>query len=229
LSRRTHRWGHSLVEMIVVLGIMSFVLLGAYEIFREGIQLFKTNQAAADGQINTLKSLGRITSEVSVAKPSLVRIYPAGGPAGIVFATSLTDDGVTRFDPDSGEVYWQKWVCFYFVPDSTGNYDGKIYRKEEIIPPENAFGPGSTDVDGVVSPGLASRDTVYFRDSAGLPVRLLGEGISNLDVSLYGGEIGGAGSTERDTYNVVVEAGDPTAGQRNGYYIKVDSKVSPQG
>ncbi|MCA9778984.1 MAG: hypothetical protein KC800_19785 [Candidatus Eremiobacteraeota bacterium] len=230
MIRCVRKIGLTLVETVVVLGIVSIIVVGAYQIFHEGILLFRVNQAAADGQASTMKVLGRMTSEISGAKPQLVKHFDGSGgePPGLVFASALTDSGTTRFHADTGQVYWQKIVCFYFEEDPSGGFDGKVFRCEEVIDPEDSSGPGNSvfaDVKSLVD----ARDTAYFEGNSSLPRRLIAEGISGLEVAPYAGEFGGAGASRKDSYNLVVESGNPTAGEDRGYYIKVDSRVTPQG
>lgn len=229
--RKRVRRGFSLIELMVTLGVMSVVMVGAFQIFQEGMQLFRTNRAAADAQASALKVMGRVGVEVVNAKASVAQHYPAGAgvPPGIVFASPLDDDGNSRFDPITGELYWQKYICFFYEPNDATTTKGKVYRVTEPIPPENAAGTGHTDIFGVVAPGVAARTTTYFQVSAGLDRRLLGDDISGFNVEVYAGDIGGAGAAEITSYNVTVEAGDKDQASSTGYYIKVESKVTPRG
>lgn len=225
--------GFSLIEMMVTLAIMSVVMIGIFQVFQEGMQLFRTNSRAADSQRAAVKVMGLISAELVNATPEVAQHHPSGGsePSGIVFATSLTDTGTARFDDLTGELYWQRYISYYFEPDSSGGFNGKIFRAEETIPAENAGGPGHSDVLGVVAPYIASHPTSYFQTNSAPRKRLVSTDVSGFDITIYDGTEGGntAGAASV-SYEITVEAGDPQAlNIRNGYFIKVSSRVSPRG
>lgn len=231
--RRPKRLGTTLIETIVMLGILSVIIVGSYQIFHEGIRYFRTIEAASDAQMDALKVLGQITTDLSTTRRDLIKVYSGpGGPVGIVFVSPLTDSGATRFHKTRGDIYWQKWVCFYLDLDPSGGTNGKVYRCEENIPNEDADGPGSTKLASVVKQGMTTRDTTYFKQNAWIPRRLLGSKISQFDIEKYAGDITDdvAQNTSElaDSYVLTVEAGDPSsAAGPEGYYIKVSSLVVP--
>ncbi len=223
--------GISLVELMVTLGILSIVMMGAALVFQEGIQLFRTNIATADSQMSALKALSKITTEVVNATPELAKAYSAGSgsPPGIVFASPITDTGSARFDESTGQIYWQKWVCYYFEPDPSGGDNGKIFRAEEDIPDENPPDSGHLNTLDYVKNFVLANDTAYFQSSGTARRRLVADGISGFDIDLYAGAIGGAGSAEKVAFDLTVEAGNKSRSLKNGFYIKVGSKVTPRG
>jgi len=233
--------GMSLVELIITMAIMSIVTLGAFQVFQEGLQLFRTNQGANDAQSSAVKTLGLLTTELVNAHPDLVQEYSAPDAPGVVFASPLNANGQAQFNSDNGKVYWQKYVCYYFVPHPSDPARGKLYRKEETIPNEPAIESGRTGDSRLDSVGtsLGSYDTNYFAAASALPTRLLGDTVSGFEVSLFDGEIDNAGSTKsvlggtglvrENAYDIVLEAGDPNNNGPSGYYIRVDSRVAPRG
>jgi type II secretory pathway pseudopilin PulG len=231
LRTQTKKPGISLIELIVTLGILSVVMVGAALIFQEGMQLFRTHQATADSQIAALKALSKITTEVVNATPDLAKSYntASGSPPGIVFASPIMDSGGARFDDFTGQIYWQKWVCYYFEPDPSGGDDGKIFRAEEDIPDESPPNPGHRDTLDYVKNFVTTHDTGYFQASGASQRRLVADGISGFEVDVYTGAIGGAGSAEKVAFDLTVEAGNKSKSLRNGFYIKVGSKVTPRG
>lgn len=230
--RRRHR-GFSLIELMITITITSIVVTGAFWIFQEGLQLFRTHQASADAQINAMKVLARIASEAVNATPSASKAYPKSGtsPPGLVFASSTTPSGATIYDPDSGAIAWQRYVCYYYKPDPTGGDNGQIWRAETPVTPTypTTVASGNIDVFGTVGPWVSniSHDTTYF--GALTSQALISRGISGFDVDIYTGSIGGAGTTVRRSFNVKVEAGNKSQSLKNGYYIEMESKITPRG
>lgn len=230
------RCGTSLIELIVAIGVMSIVIVGAFTVMREGVSLVRTNQRASDAQLSLLRALSHITSEAVNAKPDLMKIYPVGSPepTGLVFASPLREDGSVKIDPITAEVYWQKWICFFYEEGdpAAGTY-GRIYRCEEkILPPD-----GSKDVTGVVEPGVTSRTTTYFKNNPSLARKLMGQDISGFDITEYTGDLNRSGGidpgeatvTFHKSYTITAEAGDKNDYRSDGYFIQVESQVTPRG
>jgi prepilin-type N-terminal cleavage/methylation domain-containing protein len=230
--------GTTLIELMVAIGIMSIIVTGAFLVMNEGLQLFRTNKRAADAQVSVLQVLTRVTTEAVNAKAELVRNYPSSGtePAGIVFASPLDDAGNVKIDDETAELYWMKWICYYFIPgDPSRDVPGKLYRAEMPIPPDDPSDlAGSKDIEGVVVPGLEARKTSYFVSSSGVQRRLLGDDVSGFDVTPYEGTVGtaygaNAGIVSHDAYDIVVQAGDRDNRTSSGYFIEVTSRVTPRG
>lgn len=223
----------SLVETMVAVFVMGLVVWGAYEIFREGIQYFKTNQRASDAQRHCLNLLSQLSLEVTNAKDDLVRSYSGAGQVpGICFVSPLADDGRVHYDLSNGnQVFWQKIICYYLDAPS-----GKVYRKEQKIPDTVAGETGDSDLTSV-SGQLDTASTNYFAGLSTNAVRLVAEDIRSLTVAPYdpvtSGVVPGgapsAGAAGGRAYDITVEAGNPTDIGPNGYYIKLDSRVSPRG
>lgn len=214
-----------MLELIIAIGILSIVVVGAFQIMHEGLQLYRTNQNAADAQAAVLKVLTRLNLECVNAKSILVKEYPEGGAMipGIVFASPMLDNGKVRLE--NGRLYWQKWICYYYI-----EADGKIFRAEEPLPAENSGGPGTTNLTAVEA-ALGSHTTNYFANSPSLSNRrLMASGISGFNITKYDGSQArsGGGLTTHDTYEILTKAGKP--GRRvDGYYLEIQSRVTPRG
>lgn len=232
----------SLIELLVTIGLMSIVVTGAFKVFQEGLQLFRANQGATDAQASAIRTLSRIDAELVNADPELVQNYSSPNLSGVVFASPLDDNGAVQFHPDTGKIFWQKLVCYYLVPNPSNPAKGKLYRKEERIPDESGASgigrTGHTDVSYVKS-RLNTRNTDYFDADNTLPIRLLGDTVSGFSVTPFSGEItdadgtketlGGLGVSRDLSLNISVEAGDINDTGPDGYYIRVDSRVTPRG
>lgn len=232
---RRRRWGMSLIELIVTIGIMSFVMLGAFQVFNEGMQLFRTNQRAVEAQSSVLKLLSSINLELTNADRTLVRDPATSGTLpGVLFASPVSEDGEIKFDDETGRVYWQKIICYYFLES-----ERKVYRREIPVTPEASGVKGSTSLTDVRAQ-LQAQTTDIFAAASNRPTRLLATDISRLTIAEYSGELtggsgigagGGGGSVPGPgrSYDVTVEAGDKDDRGPSGYYIKVSSRVSPRG
>ena len=230
---RKRSLGMSLMEILVAIFVMGIVVWGAYEIFREGIQYFKTNQRASDAQRHCLNLLSQVCLQVTNAKEELVKNYDAPGVVpGVCFASPLADDGKVHYDLTNGnQVFWQK-IVFYYL-DTTS---GKVYRKIEKIPDTVAGETGNSDM-GQVEALLATSNTNYFQSLNTNAVTLIAEDIVAFKVSAYNPATSGvvpgsgpsAGAGGGRAFDIVVEAGNPTDMGPNGYYLKLDSRVAPRG
>ena len=242
--RKMFRGGMTLVELIVTVGIMSIVVAGAFAVFREGLLLFRTNQGASDAQSSAIRTLGRVTSEMANAEESLVAVYNAPGNSGVVFASPLDANGSAQYHRVTGKIYWQKWVCFYLEPNPSNPAKGKLLRREEAIPNEPGAAldgrTGSTNLNDVEA-GLIVRDLGHFRADDSLPTRLMGDAVSGFSCEPFDGLVddgnsgsqsvlGGSGVLNRKrSFDVTVETGDKNNNGPNGYYIKIDSRITPRG
>lgn len=240
MIRTANRRGMSLLELLVSIGIMSVIMLGAFQVFIEGLRLFRTNQAATDAQGAALRTLGALTAEMVNAKDDLIAIHDS--PEGVVFASSIDANGKAKFDENTGKIYWQRLICYYYVPNATEPGKGKLIRKEMTIPAGagNATGvTGDTNVTTVAN-FLSVRDTAYFASEPGIDSRTLGHDVYNFAIDPFSGQIedatgtrdylGGASvSGRRDSYDIRLEAGNKDDRGPNGYYIRVDTRVTPRG
>ena len=233
--------GFSIIELMVSLGIMSIVMMGAYQLFSEGMQLFRVNQASADAQAAVTKTMGVISTELTNAAPALTRNYgppyvdggapPAVGGGvypGLVFATPLDSEGKVHYDQANGQLYWQRYIAYYLIPDSTGGFNGKIYRAESDVAQEGGSIPGNRDV-GVLGLYLDAHSTNDFSTAANTRRRMISEGISGLYVQPYDPEddFGTGITAAKEAYDVYIEAGDRANAFRNSYFIRVRVRVSP--
>jgi hypothetical protein len=221
------------VELLVSLAITTIVMTGAYQIFIEGLQLFRTNQAAADAQASVTKAMSLISAELANAAPAVTRNYPTAGPdlPGLTFATPLMDGGAVKYDPVNGDVFWQRYIAFFYEPDpesATGGYNGKIWRGEDDVAEEVAGEPGHRDMMGVVVPFLNANTTNYFQSTSSVRRRMIAEGVSGFEVQIYSGAEFGA-TAQETAFDITIEAGDKDNRDRDSYYIKVTSRVVPRG
>ena len=231
---RSRERGTSLIELMVAVCVTSVIVVGAFQIMTEGLQLFRTNKRAADAQAEVLQILSRVTLEAVNARPDLIKCYPnssyPSALSGLVFASPLLPEGNVRVDVDTAEIYWQNLICYYYEPSGGSGY-GKLFRAIlPILPTGSETGPGSKDLSNLTTL-LTGRTTDYFQAQSAIERRLLGSDMSGFIVKPYAGEVGGAGAgvLSHDSYSLEVEAGDKNNTSSTGYYVKVQSRVTPRG
>lgn len=221
------------METMVAVFIMGIVVWGTYEVFRHGIQYYKTNARASDAQRGCLNLLSQLCLQLTNAKDDLVRNYDGVGQVpGVVFASPLADDGKVHYDVTNGnQVFWQKLICYY-LEEATG----KVYRKVVRIPDTVPGETGNSDL-GDVQSQMDTATTAYFAALTTDATRLVAQDIRTFKVSLYNpatsgvvpGGAGISGVSHGMALDVMVEAGNPTDIGPNGFYIKLDTRVSPRG
>ncbi len=237
-STTTHkcRQGFSIIELIVSMAIMSIVMAGTYQLFTEGAQLFRVNQAAADAQVAVTKAAGAITAELANASPRLTRHYGlaytgggAGGAGipGLVFTTPVDKDGKVHYDETNGRLYWQRYISYYFEADLTGGHNGKIYRGESNVAGDPGSPiPGSKDL-GILEAFLLANTTSHFASGTGVQRRVISDGVSGFYVQPYDANPDFGTTAEKPAYDVIIEAGDKEQSFRNSYFIRVKIRVAP--
>lgn len=225
------RRGISLLEVMVASFVMSIVVYGAYQIFREGAQYFRTNQRAVDAQNSALIFLNKMSLEAVSAREDLIESYGAPYP-GMVFASPAGQDGKIHYGVDS-RIIWKRYICYYY--DAA---DRKVYRKEEVVPGSTLL-PGGGAVNGDSDPvsvatSMTSRDTNYFASTAGLDSRVVASDVEALTISDYDPTAGvlpgsSTATTANRAFDVVLEVGDPNDTGPTGYYLLLRSRVGARG
>ncbi len=234
--------GVSLIELMISMALTSVIIAASFQIFQEGMQLYRVNQAAGIAQSEVTKVLGVMSLDIGNAASALTQAYASGTPDdpeviggqldGITFATPVGEEGATYFDPGNGSVYWQRYVGYYFQPDPEPNgFDGKLWRAyEPITSPGGSSFPGDRDVRTVVN-WLDAHGTSYFGTASGIERRVVARGLSGFKVVPYrGSEFSDidASTKIKLAYNIAVEAGDKNKSLRDSYYIRVTSRVVPR-
>ena len=221
--------GFSLIEMVVTSAIVLIIMLGSLSVFTEGVQLFKTNTAASEGQAAAIKVIGKVTAEASNASRELTRLYAVAQPfpPGIVFASPLALDGSSQFHPITGDLYWQRLISFYFIPAASGD-NGIVYRAEESL----NGGAGETD-RSIVQGELDTKDTVFFSTTGGLQTTQVSDGITGFEIKRFDGDLSDSGAAAPaatgTTFDIIVQAGRRSQAGSKDYFITVKSRVTPRG
>ncbi|MCA9797392.1 MAG: hypothetical protein KC910_36525, partial [Candidatus Eremiobacteraeota bacterium] len=212
--------------------VMSIVVYGAYQIFREGAQYFRTNQRAVDAQNSALVFLNKMSLEAVSAREDLIESYGAPYP-GLVFASPTGADGKIHYGADS-RIIWKRYICFYY--DSA---ERKVYRKEEAVPGSTLLPGGGGSVNGDSNPAsvasaMSSLDTSYFAATAGLDARVVASDVESLTITDYDPTAGvlpgtNTATTANRAFDVVLEVGNPNDTGPTGYYLLLRSRVGARG
>lgn len=227
-----HR-GISLAELLVSLGIFSILMVGAVGIFREGMDLYRTNEAAADAQLSTLRVQGSLAADFMNGQGGLMKLYPgatATDPSAVVLASSVARGGDVKFS-SAGAVSWRRYICYRFVPDpkaSSGGHDGKLWWSSVPVADGSGMGVGDGNPDvGVVKAWIDSiaHDPNYFATQPGIERRVIGDQLASFKITqVLTGGFGGP-NPKKVGYDIEIGCGDKQKALRNGYFIKVTTRV----
>lgn len=186
--------GTTLVEVLVYMALMGIVFAGIYGVFIASLRYYRTAEATARLQQNALIALSSITSDMSETKSSSISVNPSS-PQGISFASpKKIPDGTYNIDTSTGEIYFQKWICYY-LDENTGD----LIRKEvEINNPTTS--PGTMQV-----PLLVQEDSPYRK--------VVARGIQLLEID----------SADAPTYSITLTADQTTdTTKQNKIIVKTD-------
>ncbi len=119
------RRGTTLVELLVYIVLMSMMLTAVYAVFVASMRYFRVAQAATELQNDAQQCTLHMVADLADSTSSTV--VTGTGPIGIVFLSPRNNIGNFVYD-SSGNLYWQKWVGYYF--DSTNQ---QLIRKEVTL------------------------------------------------------------------------------------------------
>lgn len=235
MKRHVENAGFSIIELMVSMLLVSIIMVGAYQVFQEGMQLFRVNQASSDAQLAIVRVMGKVASELSNASPQMLVHETAsegspGSVSGVAFATPLGEGGQVHYD-EFGRPYWKRFIAFYLHPHDTDWRLGKVMRAEELTVPSAGGGapsPGTLDIAGLKT-FLETNGVAYFSTSPQAKRRLVAEGISGFTIKEYEGDeftdLGGG--PEKLALDITIEAGDKHQAFRNSYFLRVQTRVEP--
>lgn len=182
----TRSRGFTVIEMLVVSGLM-LVLLGAlYLVFALGLRYSRQAHVYSHLQQQSALALQHLTRELSNALPDQFESSPGvltGTPASytaIPYAwfpsTGLPapSNVIAAYDQVSGSLQLQKWVCFYL---DAGN--AELVRSEQTF----TGGPVCQPL-GTLSP---TPSLALFQGCGGLQRKVLARSITRLDIELGDG------------------------------------------
>ncbi len=124
---RHHCRALSIPDILIGMLLFGLVTTATAFIMREGIRFYNTNTAALEVQQQTVRAMDQLGTELAEASISSFNVYR--NPDGIIFSSTRNEDGETTQDPDTGEMQWHKYVCYY-VEDAGSNL--VLVRKEKM-------------------------------------------------------------------------------------------------
>lgn len=163
--------GATLVELMVYTSLLGLLLGSIYAVFAASMRYFRVAQAATELQADAQKTVLNLVADLSDSNASSIKI--GSNPTGIIFISPRNQYGDFSYD-SGGDLYWQKWVCYY--RESTTN---KLIRKEMYLPANvNPPGTPSTSI-----PSNATLTTTYFQTLLGARTTTVAEDITAFSVS----------------------------------------------
>lgn len=148
----------TLIEALVYLGLVGFLFTCIYGVLISSMKYYKLAENSTELQNNAMIAVVKMVNELSETRYST--ISSGGSPAGIIFLSPRNSSNAFEYD-SSGQLYWQKWVCYYIGTDQNGI--STLIRKERYLaaktatPPSNTYTTASFSSDGTLTPDYISR------------------------------------------------------------------------
>ncbi|MBM3466208.1 MAG: type II secretion system protein [Armatimonadetes bacterium] len=108
----SRRRGFTVLEMIIVAVIVLGLLIIVCTFLQRGSHYTRETEAYAYAQREATSFVRRLSDEMSNSVDKWIEY----GPGYVIFLSPLPPDGAGRaviFDPASGDLTWQKWVCYF--------------------------------------------------------------------------------------------------------------------
>jgi type II secretory pathway pseudopilin PulG len=163
----TSERGFSIIETLVACAILSFLLTGLYLLLVGGMRYYQQAQSYRTAQQDALVAMRALCEDMQDSRASCVMRDNAAADPYVIFVSAQrpypNNAGPIQHDP-SGQVSWQKWVCYYL--DKTAPGAGELHRTEQSFAPTTsppaipAFAtfPMGGAVNKVIARGLADMD-----------------------------------------------------------------------
>lgn len=158
--------GTSLIEMLVVTGLVSLILVAVGILISSGMDYYFYSVEQVEVQRRSLIGLNYMSKELALSTNESV----LEGVDGLVFASARDASNQVNRD-DAGRILWTKLICYY-VDTFAGTTS--LLRKEENLP----GGPNPE----VPDPTNLGMDVAYFRGTSNTP-RVMSRGIIALGVT----------------------------------------------
>ena len=160
MSRRHSPKGTSLIEMIIVTGLVSLILVAVGILISSGMDYYFYSVEQVEVQRRALIGLNFMSKELALSTNESV----LEDADGFVFASARDASNQVNRDA-AGRILWTKLICYY-----VDTYAGttSLLRKEENLP----GGPNPE----VPDPSLLGMNVPYFRTNGNTP-RVMSRGI----------------------------------------------------
>ncbi len=156
------RRGATLIEMLLVMGIASVIMVSVGYLIRSGVDYYFYSTTQLDVQRNSLLSLNILTQELTGS--TYESVFTDNNPPnpGFVFAISAKADGTPQRGP-SGNLEWTKMVAYY-IDEIDGT--SMLMRKETPLTAPFSSNPPDPVVLGLDIPffmGLSDPGRIMAR------------------------------------------------------------------
>ena len=165
----SRKLGATLLEMIIVLGIVSIILLSVARLVRVSVDYYFYSTAQLEVQRNALLSLNLLSQQLTASTYESVYTDNNLPHPGIVFASPRDASGELVRD-GSGNLVWTRLICYYI---DTVNGQTGLVRKEFELTVQDTNPP---------DPVALGADITYFRNLP-TPGRFMARGITKLSTS----------------------------------------------
>lgn len=157
MSRAGSRSGLTLVETLVAMALLGMVLTATYATLVLAMRYQQKHDDAMAVYQEALKSMNRMEQALALGSPDSIVVEPEG----FVFISAGRPEGPFEIDSSTGQVLWQKAVCFYVE-------EGVLRMKEQTLAPTATL-PATPTLQSMI-------------DDEDLPSTLLADGVTELTV-----------------------------------------------
>jgi hypothetical protein len=143
--------GATLAEIMIYIVVLGLVLSGIYGILISTLKYYRTAQTQTDLQRNLVECLSSFTNDIAISRISSVTASTTGN-IGVMFP-SPKDINEQYSLTSSGNLKWQKWVCYYLqsvnVPSENRNMMCLLRREQPIAPVDDNPGSPPSDISSI--------------------------------------------------------------------------------
>jgi len=150
----------TLVELLVYTSLVGLPLACIYAVFAASMRYFRVAQAATELQADAQKTVVHLVSDLADSRISTVKV--GTNPTGVIVLSPRDQFGSYVYYDFDGDLYWQKWVCYYLETSNS-----TLVRKELYLP--NTVNPPGTPATSL--PSNSTLTTSYFQSLSGAHTR----------------------------------------------------------
>lgn len=119
--------GFSLAEVLTAMGVFGIVGSLVAILFALSQSYYASGAAQADVQAETQQAITQMIREI---RESSIGAYQINATKNaIIFVSARNSNGNFQVYTATGTPYWQKWICYYLVPQPGSSYS-ELIRKE---------------------------------------------------------------------------------------------------
>lgn len=134
--------GFTLLEVIIYGLILSILMTAMYLLLRTTFNFMRVTNATASLQASAQKAAVKITNELAQAHRGAGNIVVGTNPNGVVFLSPTSSNARINYDA-SGNIMWQRWVCFYYDAAEGDIMRGEIPITPTATPPMCPYQPSN--------------------------------------------------------------------------------------